>query len=146
MENIPAVYPEASNKLGLWNGRTTLRHDCDCEIDCGQVHIYILTDEEAALYKNGVIDFDGLFNSWRANGSRVGCPEQSFIVQALVDATIPPEEWGNYTPRLEEINVEIGGFKPLHIDQLHPDIFDPRDRFYDHQLVKEVRRYLAQTA
>ena len=146
MDTIPAVYPDASNKLGVWAGRPTLRHDCGCESDCGQIHIFCLTDEEAAQYKDGLIDFDGLFSNWRANRSSVGCPEQGFIIQALVDATIPPEEWGKYTPRLEQMNSQIGGFKPLHIEQLHPDIFDPRDRFYDHQVVKDVRRYLAETA
>ncbi|MBP7119538.1 hypothetical protein KBA63_05670 [Candidatus Woesebacteria bacterium] len=145
MENILAVYPKASNTLGLWAGRPTLRHDCGCESQCGQVFVYFLTPEEKLEFTAGKQTFQSLLESWKERGDD-SCFEQQFIIQALVDAQIPPEEWEKYTQRLEEINAEIGGFKLRHIEKLRPDIFDPRDRFYDPPLIKEVRRYLAQTA
>ncbi len=143
MENIPAVYPKASNRLGLWNGRATLRHDCSC--GCKSVYVYFLTEEQKTQFDLGKLKYKSLCKIWKKDGYP-NCHEQAFIIQALLDAKIPPRKWGQYTKRLEEINTQIKGFTADHRDQLHPDFYQDTDHEDDHPLVKEVRRYLAETA
>ncbi len=121
--NTEHLYPTKSGDFGTWNGYITLRHDCNCEFDCGQIHICFVTAEERKLLEIGEITYDELSQTLDDGQSRWDCNEQAFIVQALVDFKIPPDRWCEFTPILEHMSKRAGGFTMDHRDQLHPDIY-----------------------
>lgn len=128
----------------MWNGEITYRHDCNCEFDCGQIHVNIVSPEERELLEAGAVSYEELRQDWQKVDKNTNCHPQAFILQALVDAKISHENWPKYTPALEGINLAIGGFTMDHRDQIHPDIY--MEGLKKDPLIKVVSRFLKAVA
>lgn len=96
------------------------------------------------LIETGAVLYEELSRDWLNSGTAKNCHEQAFILQALVDAKIPHENWPKYTPALEGINLAIGGFTVDHRDQIHPDIY--MEPVKKDPLIKVVSQFLKAVA